>query len=268
MQGLLTRTAIVTVMASVVAGGCSAEGTPNTAALPADQMVFVMDSYGGMTPRVIAALQSPSLVLYGDGRVLTAEMTEIAAAVPTRYEIARATPDAVRRFVDSAQSGGLISDRTDFGSPRVTDLETTTVVVHGDGGRSEVAVYALHEAVEAGLSTDQRRAREDLRALIGQARALADDAPRTAYVPDRVVVYEVDADSSGESATVGWPGPPPASFLTARGQREAIACGELNADPAEQVYRAALDNPGARWPVDGVTRVLAVNPLPLPGDCG
>ena len=39
------------------------------------------------------------------------------------------------------------------------------------------------------------------------------------------------------------------------------------ADPAGVVYQAALDNPGARWLVDGSTRVLAVNPLPLPDDC-
>jgi len=66
---------------------------------------------------------------------------------------------------------------------------------------------------------------------------------------------------------VNWPGPPPASFLSPHTGRRSIACGELVADPAEVVYQAALENPGARWVVDGATRALAVNSLPLPGDC-
>ena len=59
----------------------------------------------------------------------------------------------------------------------------------------------------------------------------------------------------------------PASFLAPSTGRRSIACGELMADPAEVVYQAALENPGARWVIDGATRILAVNSLPLPGDC-
>lgn len=38
-------------------------------------------------------------------------------------------------------------------------------------------------------------------------------------------------------------------------------------DPAAVVDQAASTNPGARWLVDGATRVLAVNPLPPPDAC-
>jgi hypothetical protein len=96
---------------------------------------------------------------------------------------------------------------------------------------------------------------------------LAAGTARVPYSPDRVIVYEVETQNNNEPTTVGWPGPPPTSFLKPNTSRRASACGELNADPAEVVYQAALDNPGARWLVDGVTRILAVNSLPLPDDC-
>ena len=72
---------------------------------------------------------------------------------------------------------------------------------------------------------------------------------------------------SSEPASLTWPGPDPESFLTPTDKHRAVACGELTGDTARAAYRAALANPGASWLVDGASRILAVNPLPLPGSC-
>lgn len=268
MANRLRLRALAGVLAGLLVGGCAAEVTPAAKALPGDQMVFMVMSFGGLVPPVLYALESPSLVVYGDGRVLTAVTPTGPRLVPVRYELARIDPATVGGFVSSVQSGGLISAATDFGAPRVTDLATTTVLVHGDAGQAQVQAYAIDEQFDTGLSPAQREARAKLRALIDQAARLSDGAARSPYIPDRVVVYELDPRfAGGDTAPAGWPGPAPASFLRPNGARRSLACGELNADPAEVVYRAALDNPGARWLVDGMTRVLAVNSLPLPGDC-
>ena len=257
------------VLTLVMMTSCSgnAESTP-APGLPGEQMVFMVMSSGGMAPAVYQALSSPSLAIYGDGRVLTALETPVLQLLPARYEVARIDPAAVASFVADVEAGGLITNGTDFGTPRVTDLPSTSVLMHGSTGQQQVSVYAFDERFDARLTADQRSARVALRAAIEKASALAAGAARVPYSPDRVVVYEVEPGSNSEPATAGWPGPPTSTFLAPSTGRRSIACGELNADPAGVAYRAALTNPGARWLVDNTTRILAVNPLPLPDACG
>lgn len=255
------------VLAGAAMSGCTVGATPRADALPADQMVFMVMSSGGMVPPLLYALQSPSVAVYGDGRVLTAVQGASPQLVPVRYELARLDPGAVEGFVSSVVSGGLLGPGTDFGTPRVTDLDTTTVMVDGGDGPTQVRVYALDEHFDRDLTPAQRDARARLRTLIGQASALSAGAAGAAYTPERVVVYEPISGAGDEPATVAWPGPPPSAFLVPSRARRSTACGELAGDAAGAAYQAALVNPGARWSVDGTTRVLAVNSLPLPGAC-
>jgi len=257
------------VLSLVMMTGCSGNAESTAApTLPGDQMVFMVMSSGGMAPAVYQALASPSLAIYGDGRVLTVVEAPVLQLLPARYEVARIDPAAVASFVADIETGGLINNGTDFGTPRVTDLPSTTVLVHGLTGQHQVNVYAFDDRFDARLTAEQRSARTALRAMIEKASALAAGAARVPYSPDRIVVYEIEPGSNTEPATTGWPGPPLSGFLAPSTSRRAIACGELDADPAGVAYRAALTNPGARWLVDGATRILAVNPLPLPAACG
>ena len=259
------RRLLGSVVSLLVMTGCSPDaGSTPAANLPAQQMVFIVMSSGGMAPAAYQALASPSLAIYGDGRVLTAVEAPALQLIPTRYEVARIDPAAVASFVAGVEADGLINSGTDFGTPRVTDLPSTTVMVYGRGGEQRVSPYAFDERFDARLTPEQRSARVALRTIISRAAALAAGTPRVPYSPDRVVVYEVEARNADEPGAADWPGPPPASFLAPSTGRRSIACGELM---AEVVYQAALENPGARWVIDGATRILAVNSLPLPGDC-
>lgn len=248
-------------MSLLVATGCAAGPAPTADAVPADRLVVM--SSGGMVPAVLYAMQSPALAVYGDGRVLTAVAAPALHLVPARYQVTRIDPAAVRDFVAAARSGGLFGGRTDFGTPRVTDLPTTTVMVDG----SQVRVYALDAQFDAALTPAQRDARAQLRALIDRASGLSGADPGEPYSPPRIVVSEPRPGRNEEPAGTPWPGPPPSTFLAPATTGRAIGCGELSGADADAVYAAALDNPGARWLVDGTTRVLAVNPLPVDG-CG
>ena len=256
----------VAVVAVLMIPACSANaGSAPADPPPADKVVFSVGTGGGMAPALSYALASPSLQIYGDGRILTTVSSPAIQAVPARYELARLDPAAVATIVSTGEN--IVNPATDFGTPGVTDVGTTTVTLNGSHGPQQVSVYAFDDTFETGLSPTQKSARTALRDLIDRAYALATGAAHTPYIPDRVAVYELDPQFTTTTATVGWPGPPPAAFLTASTKRRSIACGELVADPAEEVYRAALDNPGAAWLVDGVARILAVNPLPPADAC-
>ena len=269
-------TGLFAVLTGLIAVGCSGSaGSAPTPALPADEMVFTVMSAGGLVPPVYDALDSPSVVIYGDGRVLTKMKNTAMTLVPARYDVARIDRAAVSLFVSGARARqvchgpctGLFDPGTDFGSPPVTDLAVTTVTVRASNGEAQASAYALDERFDRGLTAKQRAARAALRALIDQAGELAAGSGQVPYSPDHVVVYEVDPRYGDTPATAAWPGPPLAGFLQPTGKHASIACGELVADPAEEVYQAALKNSGARWLVNGATRVLAVNPLPLPDSC-
>ena len=256
---------VLTLM-MIMMTSCSenAESTP-APPLPGDQMAFMVMSSGGMAPAVYQALAGPALAIYGDGRVLTLAESPLLTLIPARYEVAHIDPAVVASFVAQVEASGIVNPGTDFGTPRMTDLPSTTVLVASRNGEHKVSPYAFDERFDTRLTEQQRGARAALRSVITQASALAAGATRAPYSPDRVTVYEIEPRNNNEPATMGWPGPPPSSFLTPSTSRRSIACGELIADPAEVVYRAALANPGARWLVDGVTRTLAVNSLPVPG---
>lgn len=253
---------------AMLSTGCSVTTDPPPArALPAGQIAFMVTTTGGMLPPVLYALQSPSLVVYGDGRILSVTGRAARQPIPARYDLSRIDPAAVASFVTGVQARGLIDAGTDFGTPRYTDLATTAVLLHGDRGPAEVRVYALNERFEANLSAQQRAARAALREVIDQAGGLAAGAERVPFSPESVMVFEVPPGRSSQPASLTWPGPDPEGFLTPTDKHRAVACGELTGDTARTAYQAALANPGASWLVDGASRILAVNPLPLPGSC-
>lgn len=236
-------------------------------ALPADQIVFMVDAGGGLIPPVVYVMESPALVMYGDGRILSIVKDNTTGAVPARYELSRVDPIAVAAFVSAVQERGIVNSAEDFGMPGVTDMDATTVLVHGEGAPAKVGVYAFYESFDKGLTVEQQRARATLRQVIDAAYNLAAVGTRAPYTPDRIAVFDVGTESSSQSASTPWPGPPPADFLKPDPQGPAQACGFLTGAPATTVYRAALTNPGALWLVDGAARVLAVNPMPVDVSC-
>lgn len=248
--------------------GCSPPVTPPTptAPLPADRVVFQVMAGGGLPPPVVYVLESSSLVIHGDGRIVTAQGST-HGIVPARYDVARVDPMVVATFVAGVEASGLVGAATDFGRPDVTDLDATMVTVHGEKGPATARAYALYPQFENRLSSIQRANRDALRSLIEQARALAGDAARTAFTPDQVTVFELDPGLDSLPATVDWPGPAPASFLHPASRSRWVACGVLTGQQAGSLYQAALNNPGARWLVSGTTRILAVNPMPGNKEC-
>jgi hypothetical protein len=234
--------------------------TASPSPLPSDQLVFlVQGGAGGFTPYLHQALLTPALAVYGDGRVIEYD-GEQSPSVPAAYLISQVDAALVAAFIADTEKRNLINEETDFGDPGVTDMPSTTVLLHGAGGLHQVSVYAFGQGFDDKLPRAQRRARQELGEVIDRAYGISTDDQRSAYRPDRVRVTEFKDGGNGRAAQ--WPGPDPKSFL-APGKPGSIlvACGELAGPAAEHVYDAARQNPGGVWTYAAKRRVLAVVPL-------
>ena len=129
--------------------------------------------------------------MYGDGRILS--------IVKGQHHRRRAGP--LRVEPGGPDSGGgvrlrgagarIVDPAEDFGMPGVTDMDATTVLVHGEGAPAKVGVYAFCESFDKGLTVEQQRARATLRQVIDAATNLAAVGTRAPYTPDRIAVFDV-----------------------------------------------------------------------------
>ncbi|WP_207842634.1 hypothetical protein [Williamsia soli] len=265
-MGIGRLSALFGLVLAAVLTGCSSSSpgapTAEPAPLPPDQIVFTVSSGPGYSPTIMFPLQSPAIAIYGDGRILQMGPRE-NYDLPGDYSVTTVDPAAVARFVGDAEAGGLISESTDAGHPQITDHGNTTFTLHGEGEQSTLSVYAYSSDFDGGLTDDQKMVRARLRDLVDGARSLADGHPSTDFIPEQVGVFELDTGGD-PPATTRWPGPAPAGFLTGRSKIYGVErCGVLRGPDAAQVYWAALTNRGADWLIDGATRILVVNPLPV-----
>lgn len=259
---------------SVLLAGCAVgpldqPGTAPPAPLPADQLVFIIETTGGMVPTLDQVLGTASLAVYGDGRVMEADHDRYVEGAPWAYVVSRVDPVAVAEFAADAEARDVVDPATDFGDPPVTDMPVSTVHLHGAGAGAPqlVHVYAFADDFEDDVSGHQRRARRELAEIVERAYSLPDQGERAAYTPEQVKVTELSRQDAVTDHPV-WPGPDPGTFLKpAATSSGRTACGTLSGPTATAAYAAARANPGAGWMVGTQIRTLAVVPL-LPGTEG
>jgi hypothetical protein len=252
----------------MLVAGCGAQAAgepePSSTPLPADQLVFLVEASGGFVPVLHAALQSPALAVYGDGRVIQFDETKKERDVPAAYTVAKVDPLLVAQFAAETEALNLIREGSDFGAPPVSDMPTTTVRLNGSTGPQSVQVYAFADPSDKDVSEAQRKARQELGAVIDRAHALPGDAEQAPYRPDTVRVVELEETEFTEMAPA-WPGPAPNSFLSST--QTFFSCGTLSGAAADKAYAAARRNPGAVWTAEGTQLTLVVTAL-LPGTVG
>ncbi|MBX3314300.1 MAG: hypothetical protein KF906_08260 [Actinobacteria bacterium] len=274
--------AVLGLVIGVVACGSSSEGRSpiepidttipedaSAARFPKDQIVWQVHTAGGLVPEVSWAAQRPTLTIYGDGRAFI-----VAPGLDRRYDqpielrsgtVAR---DDLAVFVAQAEASGLFEPDVDLGTPDVTDMATTTVVLHGGGDPQSVSAYALGGRFDADLSDDLVRRRETLRRLLSSAEALVDEPE--AWTPSRVRVlrladdatYEAKPDADPDAEPPEWSGPDLDAFGAlasgSDGSETVLGCTEVDGSAAGDLFDAAKDNPLPRWKVGGIERTIVV----------
>jgi hypothetical protein len=191
----------------------------------ADEVVIEVSRGGGLAPPAVRVGDSlPRVWISGDGHYL--RQVAPAADTPALVKLEeRRIPEAtLQNLLTEANNAGLLSDSTDFGTPRIFDAVNTRLLVVTDGKRHDVLVRALGYPV-ADLDAATVAARERVSRLINllehPERIAGAGAPRT-YTPTAVAVWVLGPAAAstavpaatwplGDLATVGtptdWPAP-------------------------------------------------------------
>lgn len=117
-------------LAGTALAGCGSGEEP-VDPLPAERLVFGVSSASPWSSSLGWALQTPSLVLYGDGRIISQDPGNPRG--PATYTTAQVDPLAVARLVAQAEQSRLLT--TDYDLLPVTDLPSTRVWSHGAQAR-------------------------------------------------------------------------------------------------------------------------------------
>jgi hypothetical protein len=191
--------------------------------------------------------------VYADAGVTEPADRAVATAALPSVQVGRLDADEVRRLVDAGRA--VVDAQEDYGQPPVADAPTTAVVVPDGAGLGVAAAVALEELSGepgapdgAGLTAEQRAARERLRTYVRQVQDAASAAPAEAYEGEGLAVL---AEPYGEGSwwrgrrRRSWPGrarpwPP----VGARGHRRRGDRGAPGGGVG--VRRDAVDRPAGR----------------------
>ncbi|MFJ6194661.1 hypothetical protein [Micromonospora sp. NPDC092111] len=249
-------------------------GAPDAAApsYPDDVAVLRIDYTGGFVTPETVATRLPGVSVYGDGRVITQGPVPLSYPGPALPNIQVRTigADEVAKLVEQARAAG-VGSTVDVGTPSITDVTTTRFTVRGPVGTEELEVYALAEATgpEAGLTDQQRAARDKLRAF---AEKLTDpaNAETQPYQPTVIAAVARPWVATGDAAKqpeAAWPGP--ALPGTSLGQNLDLGCVTVTGAAVPQVMAAAAKaNAATPWTSGGKRWVVTLRPLlPDETDC-
>lgn len=247
---------------------------------PDDQIVWQVRTTGGLVPQVAWAAQRPSLTIYGDGRMFVATPgLDRRYDQPVQLETGTIDREELALLVARAEASGLFEPDADLGSPQVTDMPSTTVLLHGEGEEQLISAYALGGRFDADLPDTVVRDRETLRRLLLSAETLLPSPEPWTPTRLRVLRLEDDAtfepkpDADPDAEPLPWPGPDLTELTRpgpdTGGSTAVLGCGEVTGDEAADLFEDALDNPLPTWEVDGKIRTVVVVAL-LPGEaaCG
>lgn len=254
-----TIAVVMTLLASLVGCGVAPlRGTGTTPPPPLTGLVFAVHPGAGLAPSLAIARMAPSLLVYGDGRVLrnTAPWGETAA-----YEQANASPTAIAVFIAELERDPLFTGKARLGTPSVTDLGVTVVRIHGASGERSVSAYGLAEQFDRYVGWTARRQRAALRTVIDRATGLAGDAAFEPSVPTLVAVRRLTGPGSATTPAPAWPGPDLATLLTSQ-DRSGRPCGLVHGDDAAALAAAGIANRAGLWTVDDEPVLLAINTDP------
>ena len=239
------------------------EPDPQVPSVPtgADDVVLQSFTGGGYVPPIDTLRTYPEVVLYGNGRLLTAPLEDRGAALPELAE-RHLSDEEIGTVLGAAVDAGLAESGVDYGFPEVTDLPTTTVVFQTGEDRFESSAYALgFDGSDDELTDEQAEARESLDLFIGE---LANpDSELGASLPaagpfesDSWIVSSI-ASSAQRGPTVEWP-------LAAdrfASKTHPQTCTVVSGGDLEAFERAARKaSRGALWESGGTSAEVAIRP--------
>lgn len=289
MIGTTTRLARLTALlvVALVATACSAaggapSGSPSAKPLDSDQVVFRVSWEGGFVPVEAILGRLPTIVVYGDGRVITQgpQLAIYPGPLMPNLQEHTLSAAALDRLIELARANDLLKTiHYDFVG--IADAPDTVLEINLDGQAYRVSAYALGEAgldtdASSGLDPAVIEGRAALRSFIDALTAIPasdfvdeehafDITALRIYASKAVIVP--DSELPGEQPAIDWPlgdlatagFPEPNSPLSAR-------CVPIKGDDLAKVLpNLQQANALQTFESNGELYSLIVRPL-LPGD--
>ena len=184
----------------------------------ADEVVVSYAELGGFTTREYAFQQPPSLLISGDGRLLSpgAQIEIYPGPLLQAVQVRTITEAGIQEILAAANEAGLLADVDCTAETNIADASTATVMVSADGETWFHEAYALGFAGPDGVEpTSERQALlrfvtqlTDLEALVGSENlGEATLFEPTEYEIEAIAVDDLSAyGTDGIEATVEeWP---------------------------------------------------------------
>lgn len=251
----LSAALVAPVLAALAACGdpdqVPADTTPGTTGIAhptgADDVILKVSYEGGFLPAGLAFVNTPTLLVSGDGRVFTQGV--VAAIFPgpllPAVQVRTITEDGIQSLLAIAQAAGLLATPPDYtGGDRVADAPNTVVTINAGNGSFAHSAYALGienpEGPARKALLDAVTALTDIEAAAGSANLGVDQA----FVPTeyRFQARAVDpSELTGQDpapTVVEWPAESSMALAgaTACARLPAAAVGSLFLDAKQNTY--------------------------------
>jgi hypothetical protein len=200
---------VVAVLVPVCTATAAARESATIAHPTGADVVVIRTSAGGGFVAPQANLGAvPSFTLYGDGTIVTpGAVPQISPGPAVKPLLRRHIGERqVQALLRGAKQAGLLAagtiDYGDMGSVGVSDMPTTTLILHAAGRRVTRQAYAL--GVTGRSTPAQAKARS---ALSGFIATLPQSLAGGRYVPRALAVYVTSTTAPGQpgSAPITWP---------------------------------------------------------------
>ena len=235
----------------------------------AQDVVLKLSYEGGLLPAGIAFVNTPSLLVSGDGRVYTQAVTPAIFPGPLLPSILvkTITEEGIQNMLSIVKRAGLVAPPPDYsGGKGVADAPNTVLTINASGGSFVHSAYALGADVPESAARkalfDVVNIITDVAAAVGESN-LGEDKP---FIPTRYrfqarVVDQAELDSQQPSPTiVDWPA------LTTLPLAKAATCAMVDAGAVGSLLVDAKQNTFFR---DGaaVYQISAAGVLPGDSEC-
>jgi hypothetical protein len=192
-----------------------------------------VETGGGFVPMIYNLRQTPSLLLFDDGRLVRRiDDAGLDQLVP-QFEAVQLDESGTAALLDTFAA---VVDGPDPGAPGITDNPSTTIEVTTDGDTRELSIYAL--GYDDGLADAEVAARDAATAAIDGAYAL-DGAE--AFVPEEWLALSTYNEVE-PSTPFDWPLAPERLASV----DEPNVCTRLTGDEVDQVITALDGLTGAQ----------------------
>ncbi|MEO6123675.1 MAG: hypothetical protein ABIR32_08170 [Ilumatobacteraceae bacterium] len=259
----------------------TAASTPATAAVAAgiehpvdaDEVILRYGLVGGFTTRQYAFIQIPSVLVTGDGRLITPGIMTLEYPGPLLSVLNERsiTEEGIQKLLALADSAGLLAPPPDYSAEvLVADAPDTRVEIHADG-----ATY-IHQAVTLGFDEpNESDARKALRLFAEQLDDITTAVGDQNLGPDAPLVpaaYRIQTEVVTEAEIAGYePAPTVLDWtLTDVSLADAADCLAIPLATAGTVFADAKQNSLFRETVGTESLVYRVAVIAkLPGEtCG